>query len=67
MKPIVEDNRSLSNTELARKLSLSSGMVRNRLSDIYDKLRQHLGLPEGEQVDRNILISFLTPYYFERS
>jgi CRISPR-associated protein Csx14 len=65
MNAITRDNRSLSNSELARKLSLTPGMARNRLSDIYEKLGQHLGLPEGEQVDRNILVSFLTPYYYE--
>ncbi len=66
MKAMVQDNISLSNSELARKLTLTPGMVRNRLSDIYEKLRQYLGLPEEMQVDRNILVSFLTPYYFER-
>jgi CRISPR-associated protein Csx14 len=63
MDTLLTENKSLSNSELARKLLIRPGVVRNRFSSIYAKLCQYLGLPEGEQVDRPILAAFLTPYY----
>jgi CRISPR-associated protein Csx14 len=63
MEAIVLDNRSLSNSELARKLVITPRVVANRFTDIYNKLGEYLELPTEEQVDRNILVHFLTPYY----
>lgn len=63
MEAIVVDNRSLSNSELGRKLTASPRVVAHRFTNIYTKLREYLELPPEEQVDRNILVHFLTPYY----
>jgi len=66
MEAIIVDNKALSNPELARKLVISPRVVAHRFTDIYRKLRQYLELPPEEQVDRTILVYFLTPYYTER-
>jgi len=63
MEAIVVENRALSNSELARKLVISPRTVAHHFTDIYAKLREYLELPPEEQVDRTILVHFLTPYY----
>lgn len=63
MVAIVSQNRSLSNSELARRLLQRPSIVRDRLSDVYAKLHAHLHLPDEEQVDRTILVYYLTPHY----
>jgi CRISPR-associated protein Csx14 len=67
MVAIVRQNRSLSNSELARRLLLRPSIVRDRLSDVYAKLHAHLRLPDEEQVDRTILVYYLTPHYRDRA
>lgn len=63
MRAIIVDHRSLSNSELARRLLVATRTVTNRLTDIYAKLCTHLGVPEYETVDRAILVYYLTPFY----
>jgi CRISPR-associated protein (TIGR02584 family) len=66
LEPIVLENRSLTNSELGRKLPASPGYVADRFTRIYGKLHSYLNLPVDEVADRSVLISFLTPYYMER-
>lgn len=67
MVAIVRQNRSLSNSELARRLLLRPTIVRDRLSDVYGKLHAHLRLPVEEPVDRTILVYYLTPHFRDRA
>lgn len=59
---VVGERASSGSRDLAELLCLSERTVRNRLSEIYDKLRQHFQLHE-QPVDKEVLIGLYAPYY----
>lgn len=59
---VVGQRASSGSRDLAELLCLSERTVRNRLSEIYDKLRQHFQLHE-QPVDKEVLIGLYAPYY----
>ncbi|MDW8318519.1 MAG: CRISPR-associated ring nuclease [Anaerolineae bacterium] len=67
MTPLALHGRPPDDRELARKLIVAPHTITKRFSDIYAKLRAHIGvLEEEERVDRSTLIYYLAPYYAER-
>lgn len=59
---VVGERASSGSRELAELLCLSERTVRNRMSEIYDKLRAHFQLHE-QPVDKEVLIGLYAPYY----
>lgn len=59
---VVGERTSSGSRELAELLCLSERTVRNRMSEIYDKLREHFQLHD-QPVDREVLIGLYAPYY----
>lgn len=67
MAPLARHGRPPDDRELARQLIVAPHTITKRFSDIYAKLRAHIGVLEDEErVDRSTLIYYLAPYYAER-
>lgn len=68
MAPLAQHGRPPDDRQLARKLVIAPHTVTKRFSDIYAKLRAHIGVLESdEKVDRSALIYYLAPYYSEHA
>lgn len=67
MAPLAQQGRPPDDRHLARRLVIAPHTVTKRFSDIYAKLRAHIGVLEDEEkVDRSALIYYLAPYYSEQ-